>query len=75
MIYVVVIVSVIVLTVSYIVDEGSICSKLSLASFVAAIAFLLLRWITGFEVLVFLAKICATLIVWLTVSTILKKIF
>ena len=73
--YIIIIGAIIIGIIAYIIEDGSICSKLVLVSFAAAIAFLILRRITGFEVLITLAKICAAAIVLLILFSVLKKIF
>lgn len=75
MVYVIIFFAIIVGVISCIIEDGSIWSKLALASIVASIAFLLLRWITGLEIMITLAKICAAAIVLLILFAILRKIF
>ena len=66
--------AIIVGTISYIVDEGSFFSKLALSALVAAIAFLLLRWITGWVLMTTLAKISAATTILSTLVNIIRKI-
>ena len=54
--------AIIVGTICYIVDEGSFLSKLALSALVSAIAFVILRWITGWELMTTLAKVSACLL-------------
>ena len=60
--------------ICYIVDEGSFFSKLALAALVAAIAFVLLRWITGWELMTTLAKVSAATTILSTLVNIVRKI-
>ena len=66
--------AIIVGTICYIVDEGSFFSKLALAALVAAVAFVLLRWITGWELMTMLAKISAATTILSTLVNIIRKI-
>lgn len=66
--------AIIVGSICYIVDEGSFFSKLGLAALVAAVAFVLLRWITGWELMTALAKISAAATVLSTLANIIRKI-
>ncbi|MBR5479309.1 MAG: hypothetical protein IKU84_03950 [Clostridia bacterium] len=75
MIYVVIVIAIIIGAVSCIAEDGGVVSKLVLTSIVASIAFLLLRWITGFEIMITLAKVCGAAIVLLLLFAILRKIF
>ena len=52
----------------------SLPGKLVVGSIVLAIGFLLLRWITGVELFIILAKVCAILIVITIVGAILLAI-
>ena len=61
-------------SICYIVDKGSFFSKLALAALVAAVAFVLLRWITGWEFMTTLAKISATTTILSTLINIIGKI-
>ena len=60
--------------ICYIVDEGSFFSKLALAALVAAIAFVLLRWITGWDLMTILAKVSAATTILSTLVNIVRKI-
>lgn len=71
---VIIIGAIIVGTICYIADEGSFFSKLALAALVAAIAFVLLRWITGWVFMTTLAKIGATTTILSTLVNIIRKI-
>lgn len=75
MIYVIIVIAIIVGTISCILEDGGVVSKLVLTSIVGAIAFLLLRWITGLEIMITLAKICGAAIVLLFLFAILRRIF
>ncbi len=66
--------AIIVGSICYIVDEGSFFSKLALASLVAAIAFVLLRWITGWELMTTLAKISVATTILSALVNIIRKI-
>ena len=66
--------AIIVGAVCYIVDEGSFYSKLALSALVSAIAFVLLRWITGWELMSVLAKVSATTMILSTLVNIIRKI-
>lgn len=66
--------AIIVGTICHIVDEGSFFSKLALSALVAAIAFLLLRWITGWEFVTTLAKLGATTTILSALITIIRRI-
>lgn len=66
--------AIIVGSICYIVDEGSFFSKLALAALVAAVAFLLLRWITGWELMTMFAKISAATTILSTLVNIIRKI-
>lgn len=66
--------AVIVGTIFYIADEGSFFSKLALAALVAAIAFVLLRWITGWTFMTTLAKVGAATAILSTLLNIIRKI-
>ena len=60
--------------ICYIVDEGSFFSKLALSALVAAIAFVLLRWITNWELMTTLAKVSASTTILSTLVNIIRKI-
>ena len=60
--------------ISYIIDEGSFFSKLALAALVAAVAFVLLGWITDWELMFHLAKVGAATAVLSTLVNIIRKI-
>lgn len=60
--------------ICYIVDEGSAFSKLALSALVAAIAFVLLRWLTDWELMTTLAKIGAATTILSTLVNIIRKI-
>ncbi len=75
MIYVIVVIAIIVGIISCIIEDGGVLSKLVLTAIVSSIAFLLLRWISGFEIMMTLAKVCAAAIVLLILIAILRKIF
>lgn len=47
---------IIVGVISFVMDEGGFLAKLTLGGFVAAIAFLLLGWITDWDLMFTLAK-------------------
>ena len=66
--------AVIVGIICYISDEGSFLSKLALASLVAAIALVLLRWITGRELMTTLAKVSITTTILSALINIIRKI-
>ena len=66
--------AIIVGSICYIADEGSFFSKLALAALVAAVAFVLLRWITGWEFMTTLAKVSAAMTVLSTLVNIVRKI-
>ena len=66
--------AIIVGSICYLVDGGSFFSKLALAALVAAVAFLLLRWITGWELMTMLAKISAAMTILSTLVNIIRKI-
>ena len=66
--------AIIVGLICYIVDEGSFFSKLALASLVAAVAFVLLRWITDWELMTTLAKLSAATTILSTLINIIGKI-
>lgn len=66
--------AIIVGTICHIVDEGSFFSKLALAALVAAIAFVLLRWITGWELMTTLAKFSAATTILSTLVNVIRKI-
>lgn len=66
--------AVIIGTICYIADEGSVFSKLALGALVAAIAFVLLRWITGWIFMTTLAKLSATTAILSTLVNIIRKI-
>ena len=66
--------AIIIGTICYIVDEGSFLSKIALAALVAAIAFVLLRWITGWEIMTTLAKVGAATTILSTLINVIRKI-
>ncbi len=66
--------AVIVGVVCCISEEGSFFSRLALSAFVAAIAFLLLRWITGWELMTTLAKISGATTILSTLANIIRRI-
>lgn len=66
--------AIIVGSICYIVDEGSFFSKLTLAALVAAIAFVLLRWITGWEWMTTLARVSTAITILSTLVNIIRKI-
>lgn len=66
--------AIIVGAISCIVDEGGFFSKLALSALAAAIAFLLLRWITGWVFMTTLAKISAATTILSTLVNIIRKI-
>ena len=66
--------AIIIGTICYIVDEGSFLSKMALAALVAAIAFVLLRWITGWEIMTTLAKVGAATTILSTLINVIRKI-
>ena len=59
--------------VCYVVDEGSFFSKLALAALVAAVAFVLLRWITAWEFMTVLAKFAGATTVLSVLVNIIRK--
>lgn len=60
--------------VSFIVDEGSFLTKFTLAALVAALGFVLMRWITGLAFMATIAKICGGAAVLATLVGIIGKI-
>ena len=66
--------AIIVGTICYVADEGSFFSKLALAALVAAIGFVLLKWVTGWELMTTLAKVGAATAIVSTLLNILRKI-
>ena len=66
--------AIIVGTICYIVDAGSFFSKLALAALVSAIAFVLLRWITGWVLMTTFAKMSAATTILSTLVNIIRKI-
>ena len=71
---VIVILAIVIGAICYIADEGSFFSRLALAALVAAIAFVLLQWITGWEFMTTLAKLSATATILSTLVNIIRKI-
>lgn len=73
MIYVVIGIAIVIAIVSMVKEEGNFWSKFALAALVAAIAFLLLQWITDWELMLTLAKVCAAgTVLSLLINIILK---
>ena len=60
--------------ISIIVEEGDFFSKLALSALVAALAFLLLWWVTGWELMTTLAKLGAAVTILSTLWVIIRKI-
>lgn len=50
--------AIVVAVVSLIVDEGGFLAKLTLSALAAALGFVLLGWITDWEFMMTMAKIC-----------------
>ena len=74
MIYVIVIVAIIYVVVDSIREEGNFLSKLALAALVASIAFLILKWILGWDFILTMAKASAATTILATLFNIIAKI-
>ena len=71
---VIIIGAIVVGVISIIIDEGDFLSKLTLAALVAALGFVLLRWITGWLFMATIAKICGGIAVLATMIRTIGKI-
>lgn len=73
--YVIIIAAIIIGLIWNALDEGSVTVKLILAAVIVIIACLLLKWITGWDFLITLAKIGGVAIVLITLFNIIGKLF
>ncbi len=70
-----IIVFIIVGIIACIIDDGNFLSRLALASAAASVLFLLLKWITGLDIMMTFCKISASIIVVAIFINILIGIF
>lgn len=74
MTYVIIILIVLVAVISTVVSEGGFLSKLSLSAIIAAVAFMLIKWITGWTIMALFAKICGAVAILVALVAIIRKI-
>lgn len=74
MFYLIIAVAVIYVIVSSIKEDGGFLSKFGLSAFAAAIACLLLLWITDWELMLTLAKVCGAATILSVLAGIIKGI-
>ena len=74
MLYVIIAIAVVWAIISAIVDEGGFLSKFALGAVLAAVACLLIFWITDLDFMITLAKICGAATVLAVLIALIGKI-